>query len=176
MGHNFLLKGEYRASLPYTKAALELNPNDFLAGYNLSLAYINLGRFDEAESVIRQMEATNSLDGAALSAWVALHAARSEEAEAHEKLERVVALYDATKNPFLLGFICGLYLRLGNIDEGIDWCERAVDIPSGASGILAARFYRDPVIWNNPSIQALLKKMNLDDASVAAAKAAVARQ
>ena len=177
MGVTLAWKRDHKASLPYLEAALELNPNDVFAAYALSIGYIELGRLEKAESTIKQFETLMGSDVWSLSAWAALHIARKDETRAQQVLERIVALYDAgDQSPALVPFIGGVYTHLGNIEEAIIWFERATETPGPVNAYPANWLYHNSALWNHPRFQLLLSKMNLDDASVATAKAAVASQ
>jgi hypothetical protein len=48
-----------------------------------------------------------------------------------------------------------------------------INTPKSFQSLLAMEFHDNAALWGHPQAQSLLEKMNLDDASVAAAKAAV---
>ncbi len=177
MGVTLAWKRDHQGSWPYLETALELNPNDFFAAYVLSIVYVKLGRLEKAESTIKQFETLMGSDVWSLSAWAALHIARKDETRAQQVLERMVALYDAgDQSPALVPFIGGVYTHLGNIEEAIIWFERATETPGPVNAYPANWLYHNSALWNHPRFQLLLSKMNLDDASVVTAKAAVASQ
>ena len=86
----------------------------------------------------------------------------------------MIALHDAGgEEPVLVPMIGMIYGYLGEAEEAISWFERGTETPNPVNNIiLIIRFHDRPAIWNHPRFQALLKKLNLDDASVATAKAA----
>jgi tetratricopeptide (TPR) repeat protein len=175
IGNTFWWQRDHQAALPYLEAALELNPNNFFAAYALSIVYVELGRLEQAESTIKQLEALMGSNSWSLSSWAALHIAREDETRAQQVLEQMVALYDAgVQDSMLVPFIGLVYTQLGNIEEAIIWFERATEIPAPVTGVSAIWSYDNSAIWNHPRFQTLMEKMNLDDASVATAKAAVA--
>ena len=104
-----------------------------------------------------------------------LYIAREDETSARQALEQMIAWYnEGNDDPSLVPYIGNAYLQLGNIEEAIIWFERAAESPGAANGMSIVQIYNDSTIWNHPRFQLLLNKMNLDDASVATAKAAVA--
>ena len=177
IGANLWWKGDFQASLRYAEAAIELNPNDTFATFVLSNVYVGLGRLQKAESTIMQLESLMGTNSWSLKAWIALHIAREDKFSAQYVLDRMVALYeDGNEDPSLAPYIGVAYVQLGNIDEAINWFERAAESPGPAYGISIVMVYNNSAIWNHPRFQLLLNTTNLDDASVAAARVAVANQ
>jgi len=175
IGANLWWKGDYQASLRYAEAAIELNPNDIFGTYVVSIVYVRLGRLEKAESAIMQLESLMGVSAWSLGAWVELHIARDDKISAQQALERMVTMYnEGNEDPALAPYIGVAYVRLGNIEEAINWFERAVGSPSPANIISIAMVYNNSAVWDHPRFQLLLNTMNLDDASVAAARAAVA--
>jgi len=177
LGYNLWAGGDSKASLSYLEAALELNPNDFLAGFVLSSALVDLGQYAKAESTITQVETLTGSNALSLSSWAMLYRARDEETKAQEVLEKMLVLYnDGNQDQALVGVIGTEYARNNNFEEAMIWFERAYAKPSPFSGTLAIWTPPESAIWNHEDFRALLKKMNLDDASVAEARAAAASQ
>jgi TolB-like protein/Tfp pilus assembly protein PilF len=177
IGANLWWKGDNQASLHYAEAAIELNPNDTFATFVLINVYVELGRLEKAESTIVQLESLMGTNAWSLAGWVALHIAREDKISAQQALERMVAIYnEGNEDPTLVPYTGVAYVRLGNIEEAIDWFERAAESPGPATSISTVMVYKNSALWNHPRFQTLLQKMNLDNASVAAAKAAVASQ
>jgi tetratricopeptide (TPR) repeat protein len=177
LGFNLAWRGDHEASLPYFMATIEINPNDPFATWMLSHVYVELGRLEEAKSTIERLEELPASDVLSLEAWATLYIAREQEVEAEQALERMVSLYNAgNRDPFLAPTIGLVYTRLGSIEKAIDWYERGEEFP-GPSNYFAVYFsYNNAALWDHPRFQALMEKMNLDDASVASAKAAVTSQ
>ena len=174
MGFNLAWRGDHQDSLPYLEAALDLNPNDLFAAFMLSLMYVELDRLDEAESTIGQLETLTWADEWSLNARAILHIARGDDPGARKVLDRMIALHNAGNYaPLLVSSIGHVYVHLGNIEEAIDWFERATETPNPFHSLSGMFFSRNSAIWNHPRFQVLMEEMNLDDASVAAAKAAV---
>ena len=168
-------KGDYEAALSYAEAAIELNPNDTFAAYVLSNVYVNLGRLTEAESTIRHLETLTGSNAWSQGARVAMYVAGKDISSAQQALERMVAWYnEGSEEPSLVPFIGIAYVQLGNVDEAINWFERAAESPSPLNGLTAVMIYTNSATWNHPRFQLHLRTINLDDASVAAAKAAAA--
>ena len=107
-----------------------------------------------------------------LRGQVDLHRGRFREAVGH--LEQATTYNAGNEDPLLGPYIGGVYTHLGNIEEAIIWFERATETPAPVNGVSAIWSYDNSAIWNHPRFQTLMEKMNLDDASVATAKAAVA--
>ncbi len=177
IGFNLASRGDHQDSLPFLEAAFELNPNDNFTAWILSIVYVELDLLDEAESTIRQLEALTGPGAWSLNAQAALHIAREDEPRARRVLERLITLHNAgNDDPLLVPSIGIVYTHLGNIEDAITWFERASETPNPFHSLPSMFSRQDSALWNHPRFQTLMKKMNLDDASVAAAKAAVANQ
>jgi tetratricopeptide (TPR) repeat protein len=169
-------KGDYLAALPYLEAALELNPNDFFSTWIISLTHIGLDQFDEAEVAIRQLEALTGSSGHSIGTWAAYYIAQGDETSARGMLDQLLALHDAgNEDPIIAPVICTTYGLLGDIEKAIDWFERGAETLNHQFRALPIiSLYNQPAFWNHPRFQAILEKMNLDDASVAEAREAMA--
>ncbi len=178
IGHNLMWKGDYLAALPYLETALEMNPNDFFAAWLLSLTHIKLGQLDEAEAALLQLETITRDSAWSISTRAVFYLAQGDEANARNILTRMIALNEAgSEDSALVPMIGVIYGLLGEVEEAINWFEKGAETPNLINdSIPCIRFYNQPAVWDHPRFQALLKRKNLDDASVAAAKAAVASQ
>jgi tetratricopeptide (TPR) repeat protein len=136
-----------------------------------------LGRNKDAESTITQVETLAGSNALSLSSWATFYRARDEENKAQEVLEQMLVLYnDGNQDSALVPMIGAEYARNDNFEEAMIWYERAYEMPSPFSCMPAIWTHPESAIWNHPGFRALMKKMNLDDASVATAKAAVTTQ
>ena len=79
-------------------------------------------------------------------------------------------------DPILIPNIGAAHVYLGEIEEGIDWFERATEIPNPFYSLSVMFLHDNGAVWNHPRYQALLAKISLDDASIATAKAALAER
>ena len=176
IGFNLAWRGDHQASLPYLEAAIEMNPNDFFAIWMLALVYIELDRLRDAEITIERLEGHFGTEAFSKWAWSALHIARQDEASAQRVLEEMVALHsDGSDDPLLAPAIGIVYTYLGQIEEAVIWFERGSETPSPFNSLSATFFYNNPALWNNSRFQKLMKKMNLDGASIAESKSAIGK-
>jgi tetratricopeptide (TPR) repeat protein len=178
IGAMLMTKREYQAAQPFLETALEINPNDFFATWMLSLTHIRLNQLQEAEVSLRQLDVITGIDAWSISAWAELYIVSGDETSARDMLAQVIALHEAgSEEPALVPTIAMIYGYLGEAEEAINWFERGTETPNPVNNIiLTIKFHDRPAIWNHPRFQALLKKTNLDDVSVATAKAAAASQ
>ena len=87
--------------------------------------------------------------------------------EAEENLERSMKLYEAAEGELPFATWIGLNsIRLGHVDEGITWLERAYNKHEFFVTTVRALSQDLPELHVNPRYQNLLKKMNLDDESI----------
>jgi len=178
IGHNLMWKGDHLAALPYLKTSLEMNPNDFFSAWLLVLTHIKLGQLDEAEAALLQLETITKDSAWSISTRAVFYLAQGDETNARNILSRMIALNDTgSEDSALVPMIGVIYGLLGEVEEAINWFEKGTETPNLVNQIIPSiRFYNQPAVWNHPRFQALMEKMNLDEASVATAIAAVASQ
>ena len=92
------------------------------------------------------------------------HASLGDYAKAR-KIYRDVVEADPLYNALALAV--QLALSLGEVDEAIDLMERAVENKSWLQFYFKIRFRHDDAVKDNPRYLALLKRIGLDDESVA---------
>ena len=158
----------YEEAISKLSETLELNPQDFAALWIRRVAYIELGRFVEAEKDLIQLEAIIGREnGWWLEGNAELQLARDERDAAETARQKMIALYESGQLS-TAAQIGGLSARLGLLDEAITWYERAYEIREAYSILISVLNRGTPGLWEHPRFQALLKKMNLDDASIEA--------
>ena len=176
-GSVYLWKGDYLDAIPYLESGLELNPNDFFGTWSLVVAYTKSGQHAEAESTLQQLELlTGSDNGWSLSARAELLLSQGDEPGSREALEQMIALHESgNEEPILVPMISVIYGLLGDDEDAMNWFEIGAESPNIInSRFPALMFYPRTELWNNPRFQEFVKMMNIDDASVAEARAAIA--
>ena len=164
-------QGHEEEAIKKLNEALELNPQDFVSLTMLRVAYIELGRLAEAEKALERLETIIGREnGFWLEGNAYLQLARGERDAAETTRQKMIALYESDQLSTATR-IGGISARVGLLDEAITWFERAYEDREFASIFMAAWNQHRPALWERPRFQALLKKMNLDDASIAAMKA-----
>lgn len=168
IAHNLTYLDRNEEAVDKFKEVVELNPTDLVAHFILVDLYIKMKRFAEAEDVIRTMERMVGEDYYfVLSARTRWHSAQGNRTEAEASLQGLKNLYDIVDGEQPVATFIGLHsIRLGRVDEGMDWLERAVNKPDLVATFLYQWTQDIPEIRDNPRFQALLKKMNLDDESI----------
>ena len=91
--------------------------------------------------------------------------------KAEANVQHLIELYRTTGGEQPCAIYIGLNLiRLGHVDEGFTWLERASNTGENYARILQPIAQDLPELQDNPRYQALLKKMNLDDESISELK------
>ena len=150
------------------KEGLELNPADIIGYYFLAQVYMRLERFEEADNVTGAMENISGKDFVfTLSARTHWHVAQGQRVEAEAMLDHAIKLYQTAEEKLSQATFIGLNsIRLGYVDEGLTWLERASNTAIYWATIIQSLAQDLPELQDNPRYQALLKKMNLDDESI----------
>ena len=168
IGAMLSLLGREEEAIVKLREALELNPSDIITQMFLANGYIRLEQFAEADNAIRAMENMAGKDFFyTLSTRTHWHWAQGNRVEAEANLERAIKLYEAAEGELPFATWIGIStIRLGFIDEGIAWLERASNTHEFFATTLHTFTHYLPELQDNPRYQALLKKMNLDDESI----------
>ena len=97
--------------------ALELDPNNYVAGINLAKVFIELGKYEEAEKIYRHLDHSfaNNVTPLMALAYLAMRQNRFEEAE--KLFREVINRRPATPVPFY--HLAVLLLRKGGAKEAI---------------------------------------------------------
>ena len=159
--------GHEEEAIEKFNVALELNPQDVNSLTGLILASIRLGRLAEAEKALNQLEAIVGREhGWWLQQDALLHVARGDRDAAEASRQKKIALYESGQFPEASG-IGGISASLGRLDEAITWFERSYEVRDIWTILMPLLNFQKPGLWEHPRFQVLLKKMNLDDASIA---------
>lgn len=171
VGYVLLYKGDHdEEALSKFNEAFELNPEDGYLMSGLRMVYTRLGRLAEAEEALDQIETAIGREHPFwLVADARLRLALGERDAAEADRQEMIAVYESGQfSPAT--FIGNISASLGLLDEAIIWFERADETREFWSINIAMYNRHNSALWDHPRFQALLKKMNLDDASIAAAK------
>ena len=158
MGWVYYYAGRYDQALEHLARAIEMNPMAVESHRILAATLARQGRLAEAERVLRE---ALTLPGAgaftkAELAWVLARAGRRAEAESllGEIHEMARAQYVAPV-PFAI-----VHLGLGNVQEALDWTERAYEERRGWLAYLKVNPIFEP-LQGDPRFEALLRRMKL---------------
>jgi len=149
-----------------TKAleALALNPDHEIALANLINSYGDAHRFVEGQRLLDQLPLAK-LERPRTKLQIGLfYAAKGDR----EKALEIYRDLNADLPPHGMLLIAELALKLGKVEEAIDLMERDVEINSFNQFWARPVFHKEPAVQNHPRYLALLKRIGLDDESVAA--------
>ena len=178
--------GEWEEASSRTRAVLDAMPNHVFGLVELAQIYANAGQLEKAESPLTRLE--SSADPAAYQfavlLRVELEVLRGDRDKAQSVYDegRRVAESSVNISPALWLNLGLAAVFLGHLDEAISLFNRSLD--AGAPGVVYVRPFaaswpsftqgHGPALMAHPDFQALLARMNLDDASIAALEAAEA--
>jgi TolB-like protein/Flp pilus assembly protein TadD len=162
-----LISGDAEAAARKAREALELNPRNLLALANLIQAYTDMADFSAVQRLLEQIPPALQ-ERPRIKAQIGLYyAAQGDVKKARQYYQEVRELLDKLP-PNGLYFIIPLALSLGEVEESIDLLERAVDERLWTQFWSKSAFIRNnEAVWDHPRYQALLKRIGLDDESVA---------
>jgi adenylate cyclase len=156
--------GDPDTAITKAQEALALNPEHEIALSMLINSYGDANRFDEGQRLLDQLPPAK-LERPRTKLQVGLfYAAKGDSQKALEIYQELVA--DLPPHGMLL--IAELALKVGKVEEAIDLMEREVEINSFNQFWARPVFHDDPAVQNHPRYLALLKRIGLDDESVAA--------
>jgi TolB-like protein len=160
--HNF--GGDPDAAITKAREALALNPEHEIALAMLINSYGDANRFAEGQRLLEQLPPAK-LERPRTKLQIGLfYAARGDRQKALEIYQDLVA----DPPPYGMLLIAELALKVGKVEEAIDLMEREVEINSFNQFWARPIFRNEPAVQNHPRYLALLKRIGLDDESVAA--------
>ena len=148
---------QYEKGIEFAKKALDLDPAFFYVRDSLVKSYVGMGAFDEALRASESYyEATPLVDQKLMRAHVFSAMGRREEClqligelEANMEKQRV--------SPF---YIANIYFRLGEMEKGFEWLERAYSMHDRFVYLMAAAPDLDRV-REDPRYKAMESKVGL---------------
>jgi serine/threonine protein kinase/Flp pilus assembly protein TadD len=159
LGYRYYLTRQWERAVEQCRNALELDPNYAAAIFYMSLANCLAGKLDEALRVLEAASWTlpNSSLGIAMMGYVYALAGRTEEAR-----KSLRSLQEIAQTAFVPpSNFAWIHTGLGEVDQGLEWLEKAIDERDGFSIHLHVDPSWDP-LRSHPRYKALLKKMNLE--------------
>ena len=159
-----LMSGDAEAAIQKFRESLELNPQHFFAVGGLIDAYNMLGNFQAARAVLQDLPDYWSQEPRFRLRSAFTNVAQGDLDSAREIYRSLV------NDPPSYGFIllAQLALSLGETDQAMDIMEMEVEKHTWNSLYIRVLFRRNVAVKDNPRYLALLKRMGLDDQSVAA--------
>jgi TolB-like protein len=159
-----LWSGDAEAAILKARGALDLNPQHYFAVGAMVEAYRLAGDCPAATEFLQSLPTALQHQPRIRMLAALCDAAQGDLVKARETYRDVVEtapLYSG------LTIAAELALRLGEVEEAIDLMERAVDSESWQQFYFRIRFRHDDAVKDHPRYLALLKRIGLDDESVA---------
>jgi tetratricopeptide (TPR) repeat protein len=159
LGYMYSLTREIDNAIEQYRTALELDPQYFLAHWALGSVYIFLSKYEEG---IREIETGARIlehSAYALGTLGSAYARAGHIEQAQHMLSELSKLRQKGYVPNIS--FAYTYFALGDIDQGFDWLEKAVD--ECYAGIVQVTV--NPIydrLRSHPRYHALLRKMNLE--------------
>ena len=158
-----LWSGDAAAAVGKAREALQLNPRHQIATAILIVAYTETGNFQAVQRLLDQMP-PDFKEQPRIKLHIGLYyAARGEEKKARQIYQELLD----NPPPYGLVYTAELALRLGEVEEAIDIMEREVEKNSALQFWIPPLFRNKTILLQHPRYQALLKRIGLDDESVA---------
>ena len=156
--------GDPDAAITKAREALALNPEHEIALSMLINSYGDANRFVEGQRLLDQLPQAK-LERPRTKLQIGLFYAASGDRQKALEIYRDLAA-DLPQHGMLL--IAELALKVGKVEEAIDLMEREVEINSFNQFWARPVFRNEPAVQKHPRYLALLKRIGLDDESVAA--------
>jgi TolB-like protein/thioredoxin-like negative regulator of GroEL len=162
---NFLLwGGDTEAAILKAQEALELEPQHVFALIALIDAYTSTERYSAVRTVLESIP-PELQKRPSIKARAGLYYAATGE---HEKARLIYRDFVDTPPTVPVSAVVDLALALGEVEEAIDLMELIVENHSWTQHWIGFRFRSNDAVNNHPRYLALLKRIGLDDQSVAA--------
>jgi tetratricopeptide (TPR) repeat protein len=160
-----LWSGDAEAAILKAQEALELNPQHFFALTAMAEAYRLAGNCPAATKFLQSFPIALQQQPRIRLQTALCYAAQGDYGKARKIYRDVVEttpLYNG------ISIAAQLALSLGEVEEAIDLMERGVENKSWSQFFIRVRFRHNDAVKDHPRYLALLKRIGLDDESVAA--------
>ncbi len=141
-GFSYQQQGELAKTIDAYKRALSYNPDHLQANMNLATAYLQAGRFKQAEQILVYLYASRPKDSRILYNFGVLLYQTGEHSSAENKLKKLLEM-----DPFHLEanlLLSTIYEEEGEMDQAIEACMKAYQINSAHPLVL----YRLGRVWD----------------------------
>jgi adenylate cyclase len=165
LAYLLLWNGDAEAAIIKAREALELNPQHFFALTAMAEAYRHAGNSPAATEFLQSLPIALQQQPRIRMQAALCYATQGDYGKAREIYRDVVET-----TPFYNGMtIAGdLALSFGEVEEAIDLMERAVENKSWMQFYVRSNFRHNDAVKDHPRYLALLKRIGLDDESIAA--------
>jgi tetratricopeptide (TPR) repeat protein len=160
-----LWSGDAEAAILKAQEALELNPLHFFALNAMAEAYRLAGNCPAATEFLESLPIALQQQPRIRAEAALCYAAQGDFGKARKIYKDVVEttpLYNGSS------LAVQLALSIGEVEEAIDLMERGVENKSWSQFYIRVRFRHNDAVKDHPRYLALLKRIGLDDESVAA--------
>jgi tetratricopeptide (TPR) repeat protein len=155
--------GHSEGAIHKAQEAFELNPRHQNAITYLIMAYVETGNYAAVQELLESLPAPLQ-DAPRIKAAVGLYHAASGDEEKAREIYRELLANPPPGGPF---FISVLALGLGEVEEFIDLMERQV-VEKRFTQLWSRMLFRNhEILRDHPRYLALLKRIGLDDESIA---------
>jgi TolB-like protein/Flp pilus assembly protein TadD len=168
LAFTLLFSGDAEAAARKARETLELNPRHVIALATLIQAYTETADFTAVQRLLEQIPPALQEQPRVKAEIGLYYATQGDEKKARQHYQELQELLDNLP-PNGLYYIIALALSLGEVEESIELMERAVEERLWTQFWSKSAFIRNnEAVWDHPRYQALLKRIGLDDESVAA--------
>jgi tetratricopeptide (TPR) repeat protein len=161
LGHRYWMMRQYDRAIDQFRAVLELDPQFTWAHMLLSCTYAQTGRFDEAVQAGEKGIQFGGRSALLLAIMGCTYAMAGRIKEAQGLLAELKGLDQKTYVPPIS--FAYLYLSLGELDQGFDWLEKAVEERDSLIFHIHIHPLFGDSLRSHPRYHSLMRKMNLID-------------
>src|SRR5262249_36642194 len=137
---------------------VELDPNFYIAHFNLGLAYRKAGLFDKA---IAELERPRALSGNNAMPLAALAAPNGFSGRKTDGEKVLIELRELSKRDYVSPYLlAGVYVGLGERKQAIEWLEKAYEQRDSLLPWIKVAPTFDSLRWD-PRFQDLLRRIGL---------------
>jgi tetratricopeptide (TPR) repeat protein len=164
MGQTYYYMRDYEEAVNWLEKTTEMEPTQHWPHLYLCLAYLEMGRNQEAIEELRERD-TAVNHPLALAAETRARAAMGKVDEAHKLIERIKEIgqrYEESGATFPSYSIAQGYVALGQLDHAFEWLERAYRERDWAMIRIGVDPAMDPV-RDDPRFQDLLRRLDFTE-------------
>jgi tetratricopeptide (TPR) repeat protein len=160
VGYLFYVRGQCDLGIAQQLRAMDLDPGWYMPHYLLAIAYVHMGRHDEAIAAAQKACELSGRNAPALGILGLAYGRAGRRSDAQALLEGLTTQRRTTYvQPYTMAAI---YRALGEVDQALEWLEKCVDERDmvAVTGLKTEPGYNP--LRGHPRYQALLRKMNLE--------------
>jgi tetratricopeptide (TPR) repeat protein len=161
LGYSYYMSERYQDALTQLDKVLEMDPNYRAAVELKGWVYLTLGDLEKAISELQKYQAMTGSEYKGITALGIAYARAGRLDDTRQCLEKMLKRLEMDEKEMLDMEIFALYESLGELEKGLPYLKKVVNVRSGGLLFLRSNPAFKPIL-QNPRVLELLEKTGLD--------------